>query len=271
MALICVAATSAHADKASNPAFLGVGMNDAGGARGAGPCVINRVENGSGAEAARLRPGDVFAALDGHAVPNCDALVSLIQTRAPGSIVSLAMRRNETALTVRAELLTRDEVLRRRLVGQPAPATALIAVEDRKEVDLSLIKQTTIIGWYPSTCTGCEAVLQTVGKWARERQSRRSPIALVAATASDSNRSIEDTIASLRLAQRSLDLPLLVAEPRTYEQFAIADADRVSFLVIDCRGMVQYASPVVPNVADTEAVLDELFAAAEQTARRASR
>src|SRR5258705_4978218 len=174
-------ATTAVADKASNPAFLGVGMNDAGGARGAGPCVINRVENGSGAEAARLRPGDVFAALDGLAVPNCDALVSLIQTKPPGSFVSLAMRRNEGALNVRAELLTRDEVLRRRLVGQPAPSTALIAVEDRKEIDLSLVKQTTIVGWYPTSCAGCEAGLQTVARWTREKQSRRAPMTLVAA------------------------------------------------------------------------------------------
>ena len=39
-------------------------------------------------------------------------------------------------------------------------------------------------------------------------------------------------------------------------------------MVIDCRGIVQYAVPVVPSSDDADAVLDELYAAAEQAARK---
>jgi hypothetical protein len=262
--------SSASADGPSNPAFLGVGMNDMGGARGAGPCVINSIETGSGAEAARLRPGDVFATLDGRAIPNCDTLVSLIQTKSPGTFVNLAMRRNESPISIRAELLSRDEVLRRRLVGQPVPSTSLVSVEDSKASDLSDIRQTTIVGWYQTVCASCESVIATVDRWMKNNQNRRNPLSLVVATAGNLNqpKTLSDTIAALKHVQRKLDVPVLVAEPKTYEQFTTKDADRVHFMVIDCRGVVQYVAPVAPNGADTEAVLDELFAATEQTARR---
>jgi hypothetical protein len=49
------------------------------------------------------------------------------------------------------------------------------------------------------------------------------------------------------------------------------DIDRVHFMVLDCRGEVAYVAPIVPNTDDTSAVLDELYAAAEQTARRMTR
>jgi hypothetical protein len=45
------------------------------------------------------------------------------------------------------------------------------------------------------------------------------------------------------------------------------DIDRVHFMVIDGHGTVQYVAPIAPSSDDTRAALDELYAAAEQTAR----
>jgi len=268
LAALC-AAGPASASKASNPAFLGVGMADSGGIPGAGPCVINSVEEGSGADAAMLQPGDVFERLDGAAIPSCDSLVTLITSKAPGTIIRLDMRRREQALKVKAELLTRDEILRRRLVGQPMPVTDVLRVEDRTTVDLSAVKRTTIVGWFPMSCAGCGAVLGEVARWSRDRKDRHAPISVVAATADVGlHRSALDNLEQLRIAQRSLDVPLLAADPDIYARFAMKDPDRIHFLVIDCRGVVQYVAPIVPDTEDTSAVLDELYAAAEQTARR---
>jgi hypothetical protein len=268
--LIC-AATSASANKASNPAFLGVGMEDSGGARGAGPCTITSIERGSPAEAAALQPTDVFERLDGTPVPNCDTLVSLITSKTPGTIIQLDIRRHAQPLKVKAELLTRDEILRRRLVGQPL-AVDLMRVDNRALVDLGAVKRTTIVGWFPMSCAGCDAVFAQVARWNRERKDSRAPISVMAATADLSvHRSALDNVEQLRTARRALDVPLLATDFDTYSRFAMKDVDRVHFMVIDCRGVVQYVAPIVPNTDDTGAVLDELYAAAEQTARRMSR
>ena len=48
----------------------------------------------------------------------------------------------------------------------------------------------------------------------------------------------------------------------------ISDRERLGVIVIDGRGTVQYVGPIAPNSDDTDAVLDELFAAADQAARR---
>lgn len=270
LAVLCLA-TSASANKASNPAFLGVGMEDAGGIRGAGPCTITSIERGSPAEAAALQPTDVFDKLDGTPVPNCDALVSAITARAPGTIIELDIRRHAQPLKVKAQLVTRDEILRRRLVGQ-SPAAGLIRVDDRALVDLGAVKRTTIVGWFPMSCAGCDGVFAEVARWSRERKDRRAPVAVMAATADlAAHRSALDNVERLRATGRSLDVPLLAADFDTYARFAMKDIDRVHFMVIDCRGVVRYVAPIVPGVDDTGAALDELYAAAEQTARRFTR
>jgi hypothetical protein len=271
LAVLC-AATSASANKTSNPAFLGVGMSDSSGVPKAGSCTITSVEQGSGAEAAALQPGDVFERLDGAAILNCDELVALITSKAPGAMIRLDIRRNAQPLKIKAELLTRDEVLRRRLVGQPLPMTDLLRVTDKALVDLSAVKRTTIVGWFPMSCAGCDGVLGAVARWNRDRKDSRAPISVIAATADLSIRhSAIDNLAQLKVAQGSLDVPLLAADFDTYSQFAMKDGDRVHFMVIDSSGVVQYVAPIVPNTEDTSAVLDELYAAAEQTARRTPR
>lgn len=264
---------STAAAKSSNPAFLGVQMDDIGGARGAGPCRISGVTKDSAAEAAGLRPDDVFVAMDGKSIANCDMLVSAIQAKTPGDVIKLVVNRSGAArVTIQATLLSRDEILRRRFGGLPVPTTKLVRVDDRAEVDLSALRrQTTIVGWYPTNCDGCDRIFGAVAKWSREeRQGQKTPIKVAAATAGDlrMRRSVEDNLAMLEHEGHKLDVPLLVADAETYEQFAIGDGDRVQFMVIDCRGIVQYAAPVVPGSEDAEAVLDELFAAAEQAAHK---
>lgn len=270
LALLLVATTASA--KSSNPAFLGVQMNDVGG-RGAGPCQVSEVTKDSAAEAAGVQSADIFVTMDGRSIANCDVLVAAIQAKAPGDVVRLVVSRSGTNTTINATLMSRDEILRKRFGGLPVPTTKLVRVDDRAEVDLSgLRRQTTIVGWYPTSCDGCDRIFSTVAKWSRDdkRSSKLTPIKVAAATAGDlrMRRTVKDNLEALKHEGSKLDVPLLVADAETYEQFAIGDGDRVQFMVIDCRGIVQYAVPVVPSSEDAEAVLDELFAAAEQAARK---
>lgn len=277
LAALCAAAPApagASAAKASNPAFLGIGMDDSagGGVRGVGPCMITSIEAGSGAEAAMLQPGDVIERVDAQAIPSCDTLVSLIQSKAPGTVIEMEIRRRALPLRIRAELLTRDEILRRRLVGQEVPPAEVLRVEDGAQVELGAERRAMIVGWFPTSCGGCGALLGRVARWSRERAPRRAPIGVVAVTADlGLRRSAAENLELLRLAQRALDVPLLATDADTYAQFAVRDADRIHFMVIDGRGIVQYVAPIVPDTDDTAAMLDELYAAAEQATHPAAR
>jgi membrane-associated protease RseP (regulator of RpoE activity) len=271
LAVLVLSSTVAFA-KTSNPAFLGVQMNDLGrAASGAsiGPCMISEITRDSSAEAAGLQRNDVFVSLDGASVASCDDLVAKIQTRVPGDTIKLVVTRDGRDIKIDARLMSRDEVLRKRFGGLPVPRTSLVRVDDRAEVDLSVLRrQTTIVGWYPTSCTGCDLIFAEVAKWTREQKSLPSKVA--AATAGDLRmvRPMKETLEYLKTEAHRLDVPLLASDPETYKEFTISDNDRVQFMVIDCRGIVQYAAPIVPGSEDNEAVLDELYAAAEQAARR---
>jgi membrane-associated protease RseP (regulator of RpoE activity) len=270
-ALLLVASTASA--KSSNPAFLGVQMDDVGGARGSGPCRVSGVTKDSAAEAAGLRSEDIFVSMDAKPIGNCDSLVSAIQAKAPGDVVKLVVNRGgPTNVTIHATLTVRDEILRKRFGGLPVPTTKLVRIDDRTEVDLSALRrQTTVVGWYPTNCDGCDRIFTEVAKWSRlERQGKTNPIKVAAATAGDLRmaRTVKDNLEMLKYEGAKLDVPLLVADSETYKDFALGDGDRVHFMLIDCRGIVQYSTFVVPTADDVDAMLDELFAAAEQASRK---
>ena len=255
--------------KSSNPAFLGVQMQDLGGGQGAGPCMITGVTKDSAAEVAGLQERDIFVTLDGASIASCDHLVSTIQGKHPGDSVKIVVSRESRQVTVGATLMSRDEVLRKRFGGLPVPTVKLASLDGRR-IDLSALDdQTSIVGWYPTTCGGCGQVFTKVASWARE-QRKRNAIKVYAASAGDARlqRTVKENLEHLKPYGKLLDVPLLVADAQDYNEFTIGDGDRIQFMVIDCRGIVQYAAPLVPGADDQQAVLDELFAAAEQAARR---
>lgn len=269
-------ASSAHA-KPSNPAFLGIGMRDliaapqaavGTGVLTTGPCIVDTVTRGSGAKAAGLQPGDILHAIDSAAVSNCDAVLRVVQAHEPGDTVKIKVQRYGRPITLTAQLVSRDEILRRRLVGQPIIATELHGVDEDRSYDLSSLRgKTTIVGWFDARrCDGCGSVFTKLADWARRREDKAGIQAMPLAVTIG-----ERPEGAAKIMMPTLDVPLALAEQSLYEEFTIPDAERINFMVIDCRGIVQYVAPVVPNGDDTDAVLDELFAAAEQASRRTAR
>lgn len=269
--MICIAASAsvaAAAPRVSNPAFLGIRMMDAGGR---GPCMIEVVTHDGPAEAAGLRSGDLVLSVDGKSIANCSALLDEITAHAPGDAVQVKVQRAGGTLVARAQLTTRDALLHS-VIGKPMIATEFVGVDDGQTYDLSALRgQMAIVGLYNPACVDCAPLFGKFIDWARERPRHDGPPPLVLAV------SAGEPTRDLRALQKSLDVPLasgdfaqggeLERSPFSRE-IMVADRDRLWVLVIDGRGIVQYLGPIAPNSDDTEGVLDELFAAADQAWRR---
>jgi S1-C subfamily serine protease len=70
--------------------------------------VIVQVSQGSPAESAGLRRGDVITEVDGKAVTDTDAFGELIRNATPGAQMKLTVQRNDQTLTITATLGTRS-------------------------------------------------------------------------------------------------------------------------------------------------------------------
>lgn len=270
--LVCcfVASAAVAGPRTSNPAFLGIQMLDMGGGRG--PCVIDAATRESPAEAAGLRNGDLVLSLDGKAIGNCAGLLDEITAHLPGDTVAVKVQRLSTAVVARITLTTRDAMLRR-VIGRPMVETRFTGVDDATEYDLSAqAGRVAIVGLYNPQCADCAPLFTRFADWARDqvRKGRPRPLVLAVATG--------DVVRDGKAMQRQLDVPLAVGEfgsgPDVEgspfgRDLVIADRERLGMIVIDGRGIVQYIGPLAPNSDDMEAVLDELFAAADQASRRA--
>lgn len=266
--VLVLSAMGVASARPSNPAFLGVGLNDIGGGQNIGPCAVSTITQNSPAQIAGMRPGDVFVSIDKTPITNCNGLLAKIQQHAPGDTIDIVVRRDGAEPKLSATLLTREDVLRRRgIVGQPVIATSLTGL-DRQAVDLSDARnKTTIVGWFDASCVGCETVFSAVSRWSAKHSKKGSPIRVLGALG-DERGNPELALEELKVKQRSFDVPLLIADDETRASMTLADPERVYFMVIDHRGVVQHVAPIAPSAEDAEAMLDELFATAEQCSRK---
>jgi thiol-disulfide isomerase/thioredoxin len=266
---VLLASTAVAAPRSSNPAFLGIQMQDAGGR---GPCMIESATRESPAEAAGLRGGDLVISVDKKPIANCSVLLDEITAHAPGETVEIKVQRLSASVTVRVQLTTRDALLQK-VIGKPMVETNFVGVDDGTIYDLSALNgRMAIVGLYNPACVDCASLFPRFAEWARDKVRKGGPQALVLAVAAG------EPLRDVKALQKSLDVPLAVGEFVTSmhdperspfsRELVIFDRDRLGVIVVDGRGIVQYIGPIAPNSDDTEAVLDELFAAADQASRR---
>jgi putative serine protease PepD len=84
--------------------FLGVSTQDATGTPGA---TVSEVVNGSPADEAGIRPGDVITGVDGEDVGSAEDLVAAVRAHEPGDTVTLSWTRGGEAQTAKVELGSR--------------------------------------------------------------------------------------------------------------------------------------------------------------------
>lgn len=274
LSVVFVVQVASASDHLSNPAFLGIGMNDlpSSGLPQTSTCMVTSVTRGSGAKAAGIAPNDIIRAIGGKQVADCNAVLTTVQSYVPGDTVDVSVMRGSQTVKLRATLLSRDEILRRRLVGAPVAATELFAVDEDTTFDLSANRgKTTVVGWFDPRCSGCKSVFTRLAAWAKTQEESPGAPPMPLAVTRDTTGSPKEVARSPKYKSQasSLGVPLALADPIVYDEFTLPDVERVHFTVVDCRGVVQYVAPVAADGADTDAALDELFAAAEQASRLA--
>jgi len=266
--LVLVASSAASAAPASNPAFIGIRMGDVGVG-----CQVADLVSGGPAKEAGVHPFDLIIAIDGVPLAGppasagpCNALITQIVGHAPGDTIRLDIRRGFDPVAIKVTLSTRAEVLHRRLVGQALGAATLADADDpRRTYDLADPSgHVTVLGWFHAdSCTGCALVFDRVRDQLRERLHGEDLPDVLAVTPAMKP---QQGGAPLRKTFTS-SVPLALAPPDTLLDGELLEADRVLFVIVDCRGIVRFVAPIAPESDDVDAALDEVLAAAEQLAR----
>jgi hypothetical protein len=250
----------AHAGSPSNPAFLGISMDDA---RGHGlpfdGCFVDTVTVSSAAEAAGLRRGDVIQALDGTPTASCQQLTAEIIAHAPGDLVHLDTVRGAGRVTVSATLSTRAELLQRRLVGHSLDSIDAVDVDDRSQFDLADLRgETTILAWFDVRCADCASLVRRLGDITQAPRRVGTPPRLLAVSFGR-----PEDLAAYRTTA-NIGVPLAAVDQDAWNNAATADNDRVFIMVLDRHGVVCFVTPLAPQDDSLDAAIDEVLAAAEQ-------
>jgi hypothetical protein len=280
---IALIGAAAHAAPASDPAFLGIGMDDM-------PtyCSIGSITPASPAHDAGLQWGDAVVAVDGVSLGSqagvlpCTLLTNQIVAKRPGEQLMLDVRRGVHRLTVKATLSTRGEVLSRRFVGEPMLRTDLEDLDDGKlSYDLGNRRgRTTIVGWFMlDRCSNCGRVFDKISDELKLRMkgADNAPMVLgvtpkleMSATSTNARNQLVTATSAARNKLTSFrssftsSVPVALADADVFDALALKDSVRISFMVIDCRGVVRFVAPIAPDSDDLDASIDDILAAAEQ-------
>jgi len=254
---LVVLTSVAYAGSPSNPAFLGIMMEDA---KGTGGCLVIEVTAASAAEAAGLHRNDVLLALDGVNTGSCRQLTSEIIAHAPGDVVKLDVRRGGDRIVAHATLTTRAEILHRRLVGRALDATDAVDVDDKSEFDLSELRgEITVLAWVDiHRCGDCIALVRRLADVVQAPR-KNGDVARMRAVTWGSVADIASYSSSVNLG-----VPLAVVDQKAFENAATGDPDRMSVIVLDRRGHVCFVTVLAPGDDSLDAAIDEVLAATEQ-------
>jgi len=238
--LAVLAGTAGAEPRASNPAFLGIGLQPVGIG-----CMATRVLGGGPAKDAGLHDGDVILAFDGKPIAGtfvngkqadpCVVLQALIVARAPGDTIRLDARRGLESLAFNIALSTRAEVAHRRFVGHRFGATLVDADDPRRTHDADDLRgRPVVLGlFHADGCVGCAAVFDRLRDSLRERLGGDDLPAILAVTPENK----QSTAPLTKLFNSSV--PLFTGPTDLFLQGDLFEPDRIYFLIIDSGGIVR--------------------------------
>jgi M6 family metalloprotease-like protein len=112
------------------PGHLGVGIDTA-----TGKLVVSRVEPGSAAEAAGIKPGDVIRSLDRATPGGLDAFKQQLQAKVAGQSVEVGVERNGQVVTLAAKLRAPSNPMRDPGLPKPVLGVQLSPADNGVRVD----------------------------------------------------------------------------------------------------------------------------------------
>jgi hypothetical protein len=249
----------ARAAPPSNPAFLGITLDDARNHQlHMDGCLVLNVNEFSGAKDAGVREHDIIHGIDGTSVATCAQLSSAIVGHQPGDTVRLEISRLGERVIIQPTLSTRAEVLHRRWVGHPMESVEARDLDDGHALDLGDSSgHTSVLGWFSLTkCSSCASVLRRVAS-ALDNPRRTANLHLLAVT--------EGTSEELAGYRKGLAVGSPVATvPDEFWRRAMIGDDRVYIMVVDAHGIVRFIAPISADADDIDAAIDEVVAAAQQ-------
>lgn len=260
--LVVVGATAprALAGPSSNPAFLGIAMDDLPGHG----CFVTGVTPDSAADRAGVLKGDLVLALDGVATSACTDITAQIIAHRPGDDVRIDVRRGMEHVVLHAVLVTRAEVLNEKYVGHELDTDDVVDLDDGTRYDLAhLHGRTHVLVWFDAReCADCAGLIRRV---LETTEARHANLELIGVTYGEPKE-----LADLKLSAR-LGIPVAVAPDHYFTNTSMFERDRAYFMVIDARGTVRFVTPIVPEADDLDAEIDEVLAAADQAESRLRR
>jgi hypothetical protein len=267
VAMLALAAPAMASPK-SDPAFLGVGMDNS-----SGPCRITSVVPGSGAYAAGLRTNDTILAINRTRIESCQPQANVTGANLLDTVASFdrgdwvtmdVLDLQGQPRVLKVQLPSRGEIMQRRLAGKRLDRVDLVTAADptkRFELD-DLRDRSAIVGWFKPGCSDCAYVFGKLASRTADHTGKPATLSLAISTLASTKP--EQRAADAQRLQKAIAVPLALADQETFDDVTITDDTRIVFMVLDCRGLVQYVVPIAPSSDDVDAALDELYAAADQ-------
>lgn len=165
-----VTAGPASSNTIAGKPWLGIVMSN-GGKYGV---KISAVYRGAPADLAGVESGDEVLSIDSHRIRSMKTLKELVQDdRAIGDEVEVKLLRDGRTLTVTAVLgrgPSDDDILRLRLLDQPAPDLELPSVQGKSSAPLARYQgNVVVVAFVSARCGACPGALEGLSELAKQR------------------------------------------------------------------------------------------------------